>query len=149
MLIREMQLADLQQVMEIENEAFRDHWKVSAYEYELNENEYSTLLVCEENHQIIGVCGYYHLFEDAQVITIATHCDWRQRGIGQMMLNAMIDGANQAGCCTFSLEVRVSNFAAIEMYKKNEFIEMNIRKSYYEDGEDAYFMMRALGGNYV
>lgn len=143
-----MQLADLTQVMEIENEAFTDHWKVSAYEYELNENEYSTLLVCEEDKKIIGVCGYYHLFEEAQIITIATHHDYRHRGIGQKMLEAMIEGANHAGCCTFSLEVRISNVAAIQMYEKNEFIEINIRKNYYEDGEDAYLMMRALGGNY-
>ena len=148
MLIREMNLADLDQVMKIETQAFSDHWPRSAYEYELNENPYSTLYVGVKDDSIVGVCGLYHLFEEAQIITLATHVNWRKQGIAQALLNKMIEEADLQGCCTFSLEVRISNDAAISLYEKNGFIKINIRKEYYKDGEDAYLMMKALGGNY-
>jgi ribosomal-protein-alanine N-acetyltransferase len=42
--------------------------------------------------------------------------------------------------------VRVSNDRAIQVYEKNGFITVNKRKKYYEDGEDAYLMVKPLGG---
>ena len=60
----------------------------------------------------------------------------------------LVDDCNQKQCSVISLEVRKSNFKAQNLYKKFDFIEMNVRKGYYEDGEDALFMMKALGGNY-
>lgn len=148
MIIREMKSADLDQVMEIEHEAFSDHWKRSAYEYELNENEFSHLIVAEENGEIIGVAGYYILFDDAQVTTIATRQSKRKQGVATRLMESLLNDCDEKGCCTCSLEVRVSNHSAIKLYEKFEFIKVNVRKGYYEDGEDADLMVKAMGGNY-
>ena len=102
----------------------------------------------EEDKKILGIIGYYVLFDDAQVTTIAVLKEARGKSIASKMMNAMIDDCNSMMCSQLSLEVRKSNQKAINLYKKFDFIEMNIRKAYYEDGEDAIFMMRALGGNY-
>ena len=54
-------------------------------------------------------------------------------------------------CENISLEVRVSNYSAISLYKKNKYIILNTKKGYYTDNnEDAYLMMKGIGGiNYV
>ena len=64
------------------------------------------------------------------------------------MMESMIEDCNLKMCSQLSVEVRLSTQNAINLYKKFDFIELNIRKAYYEDGEDAIFMMRAVGGNY-
>lgn len=146
-MIRNMTLDDLDQVMEIEKEAFHEHWKRKDFEYEVMENEFSTLKVYEENGKILGMIGYYILFDDAQVTTLAVLKEAQGKKIGSMLMEHMLKACTQKKCAVVSLEVRQSNIKAINLYKKFDFIEMNIRKSYYEDGEDALFMMRALGGN--
>lgn len=147
-MIRKMTLQDLDQVLVIEKEAFHDHWPRSSYEYELCENDFSTLLVYEENHEILGVIGYYILFDEAQITTLATKEIAKRKGIARQLMNAMIQDCDKKLCCTISLEVRVSNTAAIQLYNSFDFITVNIRKGYYEDGEDAYLMVKALGGGY-
>lgn len=148
MNLRAMKIEDLDDVLAIEKEAFTDHWPRSAYEYEVNENEFSTAYVVEEAGLIIGVVVFYIIFDDAQIATIAVRQSHRGQGIATFMMNQVIEDANQAGCSMLSLEVRISNTAAIHLYEKFGFINVNIRKGYYADGEDAYLMIMALGGNY-
>ena len=143
-MIRPMTEEDLDQVLIIEREAFQDHWTREAYLYDLNENPFPSLVIYEE----IGVIGYYILFEDGQITTIAVLKEHRRKKIADQLMTYAIDACNQEGCCVLSLEVRVSNEPAIHLYKKHGFETVNIRKGYYENGEDAYLMLKALGGNY-
>lgn len=147
-MIRNMTLADLDQVMKIEKEAFHDHWPQSAYEYEIKENEFSTMLVYEEEKEILGMIGYTIIFDEAQITTIATRKDAKRKGIARMLMDEMFKDCDQKMCSTCSLEVRVSNTPAIKLYENYDFITVNIRKGYYEDKEDAYLMVKALGGGY-
>ena len=64
------------------------------------------------------------------------------------MMNYIVEQAELNGCENVSLEVRVSNDKAIKLYEKNGFININTRKNYYDDNhEDAYLMVKPLGGN--
>ena len=147
-MIRKMTIDDLDQVMLIEKEAFNDHWKRKDFEYEINENEFSNMVVYEKDNKILGILGYYILFDDAQITTIATLKEARGQHVATELMEYLVEDCNLKQCSVISLEVRKSNFKAQNLYKKFDFIEMNVRKAYYEDGEDALFMMKALGGNY-
>lgn len=147
MILREMKLSDLDAVLEIENEAFSDHWPRDAYEYEIKDNEFSTAFVAEENNQIVGAAVSYMIFDDAQIATIAVRKSHQGRGIATLMMDKIIKDADEAGCSAISLEVRISNVPAIKLYEKYGFITVNVRKGYYVDGEDAYLMIMPLGGN--
>ena len=62
-------------------------------------------------------------------------------------MNHVIRMAEENGCEDISLEVRISNKKAINLYEKYGFIQINVRKSYYANPiEDAYLMMKPLGG---
>ena len=147
-MIREMRICDLDGVMEIEKEAFHEHWKREDFEYEIQENEFSHMLVYEKDNKILGILGYYILFDDAQITTLAVLKEAQGKHIATELMNMLVEECTKKGCSVISLEVRKSNDKAIHLYKKFEFVEMNIRKGYYENGEDALLMMKALGGNY-
>jgi [ribosomal protein S18]-alanine N-acetyltransferase len=94
-----------------------------------------------ERPPIVGYGGLWLMVDEAHISTIASHPDWRRRGIGELLLLAMIDSAAEIGASVVTLEVRISNAPAQTLYRKYEFEVVGRRKGYYSDnGEDAYIM---------
>jgi ribosomal-protein-alanine N-acetyltransferase len=90
---------------------------------------------------VVGYGGFWLMVDEAHISTIASHRDWRRRGIGELLLVAMIDQAAEIGAEIVTLEVRVSNLAAQSLYRKYGFQVTGTRKRYYSDnGEDAWIM---------
>jgi [ribosomal protein S18]-alanine N-acetyltransferase len=90
---------------------------------------------------IIAFSGLWHMINEAHVTTIATHPDYRGRGIGELMLSTLIGVAYSAQARYVTLEVRVSNHVAQNLYRKYGFAQTHIRRRYYSDNhEDAYVM---------
>jgi len=153
-----MQVIDLDQVIDIEREAFPTPWPASAYRYELTENALSTHLVLRRREakgkqgaltrwfgrtmiEIVAYGGFWDIVGEAHISTIAVHPAWRGRGLGEMMLCALIDAAFLRHARELTLEVRVSNHVAQNLYKKYGFCQVGIRKGYYHDNnEDAFIM---------
>jgi len=80
------------------------------------------------------------LVDEAHVCTIAVHPNWRGRGLGELLLISLLDRAIELGARVATLEVRVSNQVAQELYNKYIFQIVSRRKRYYSDNEDAYIM---------
>ena len=139
--------ADLSKVVDLENICFpKGGWTLEQFRYELMENPFSSLLVFEENQAIIGYIDWWITYEQAQLANIAVHpASWKQ-GIGQQLLNEALQDAIEKECENMTLEARISNERAIQFYEKNGFISVNTRKNYYDDGENAYLMIKPLGG---
>lgn len=90
---------------------------------------------------VVGYGGLWLMVDEAHISTIASHPDWRRRGIGELLLLAMIDSAAEIGANIVTLEVRVTNVPAQALYTKYGFEVVGRRKGYYSDnGEDAYIM---------
>jgi ribosomal-protein-alanine N-acetyltransferase len=91
---------------------------------------------------VLGFVGLWMAVEEAHLVTIAVHPDYRGRGLGELMLLGVLDLAAGIRASTVFLEVRVSNVAAKRMYDKYGFILSRVRKAYYSDnGEDALEMV--------
>jgi ribosomal-protein-alanine N-acetyltransferase len=98
-------------------------------------------VVAEARSPIVGYGGFWLMVDEAHVSTIATHREWRGRGIGELLLVAMIDHATEIGARIVTLEVRVSNTVAQALYRKYGLSVVGERKRYYSDnGEDALVM---------
>lgn len=92
-------------------------------------------------HDIIGISGFWIMVDEAHINTIAVRNAYRRQGIGEWLLIFLIDMAKQLQANTITLEVRVSNKEAQELYRKYGFREVGIRRRYYtNDGEDALIM---------
>ena len=94
-----------------------------------------------ELRSIVGYAGLWLMTDEAHITTIAVDPDFQGNGIGELLLVALIDRAQQIGARWLTLEVRVSNDVAQRLYEKYTFKEMGIRRRYYSDnGEDALVM---------
>ena len=93
---------------------------------------------------IVGFAGLWLMIDDAHITTIATHPDYRGRHVGELLLASLIDIAYTIGANRVTLEVRVSNTVAQNLYRKYGFHEVGTRKRYYSDNhEDARLMSTA------
>jgi [ribosomal protein S18]-alanine N-acetyltransferase len=90
---------------------------------------------------IIGFAGLWLMLDEAHITTIATHPDYRGRGLGELLLCSMTKIAYEIGAQRVTLEVRVSNAIAQSLYRKYGFMVVGTRRRYYSDNnEDAYIM---------
>ena len=90
---------------------------------------------------IIGFAGLWLMVDEAHVTTIAMHPDHRRLGLGEYMLASLIDISYTIGAKWVTLEVRVSNYTAQNLYRKYGFREAGLRHRYYSDNqEDALIM---------
>lgn len=94
-----------------------------------------------ETVNIIAFAGLWHMINEAHITTIATHPDYRGRGVGELMLSTLIGIAYTTQSRYVTLEVRVSNNIAQSLYRKYGFAQTSLRRRYYSDNhEDAYVM---------
>jgi ribosomal-protein-alanine N-acetyltransferase len=90
---------------------------------------------------IIGFVGMWNMVDEAHIINIAVRSSHRGKGIGELLLISSIDMAKKLHARVVTLEVRVSNKVAQNLYSKYGFIETGLRKNYYTDNkEDALIM---------
>ena len=103
-------------------------------------NPFTNTLVYLDNDEVVGFIKYDVIYEKVELIYIfvCKHC--RNKGIASKLLKSLIDRISDKENIT--LEVRVSNKVAINLYKSCGFNVVATRKRYYENGEDAYLMLK-------
>ncbi len=95
----------------------------------------------EELESIVGYSGMWVMVDEAHITTIAVDPAYRSEGIGELLLLALLERAQDLGAGEATLECRVSNRVAQALYRKYTFSEAGVRKRYYgDDGEDALIM---------
>ncbi len=144
MQIEMMNKGHIDGIMEIENESFAIPWSRSSIEKELK-NNFAIYAVAIENNKVLGYGGMWHVVNEGHITNIAVHKDYRRKGIGQAIIEKLVEIAEEKEMIGLTLEVRKSNTPALELYKKNGFKLEGIRPEYYEDNkEDAYIMWKYL-----
>ena len=138
---RKMTVADVEQVYEIEILSFTLPWTKDAFFHEMIGNEHAYYVVAETDEGIVGYCGMWLVMDEAHVTNIAIHPDQRGKKMGEGLMQAAIDAAKANGAVLMTLEARVSNTVAQNLYRKLGFKNGGIRKRYYTDNyEDAIVM---------
>lgn len=137
--LREMVVADLPNVVEIERHSHLHPWSYALFERELD-NSVSRLIVCELDGEIVGYLCVWEVAGEVEIHNVATARHWQRRGVGAFLLNNLLSDLVVRQVATVFLEVRPSNLAAITLYEKFGFQVSNCRRGYYHDGEDALLM---------
>jgi ribosomal-protein-alanine N-acetyltransferase len=139
--LRRLAYSDLPGVISIERRSFPTPWSLAMFVLELSKPS-GICLAAEHDGELIGylVCARY---EDVwHLMNVAIHPEHRRRGIARQMIERLFEDTGPRGKIT--LEVRVSNTAAIEMYERFGFRHAGRRRRYYHDnGEDALIMWLA------
>ncbi len=90
---------------------------------------------------ILGFAGMWLMLDEAHITTIGVAPEQRGKSLGELLFVTLMDEAIRRQARWMTLEVRVSNTAALRLYGKYGFTEQGLRKRYYSDnGEDAYIM---------
>ena len=85
------------------------------------------------------------IIDEGHITNIAVHTDYRGQGIGNAIVKSLIKIAKENNAIRMTLEVRTTNTAAIDLYKKYGFEVAGLRKNYYFDtGEDALIMWKEI-----
>ena len=130
--IRELKTEDLNEVEKIEAQCFSCPWsKKAILESALSENNY--FIVAEiEKEEIIAYAGIYCVGKEAYMYNIAVKAKHRGKGVGIAIMKQLFGYCNKKGMELLSLEVRESNYIAINLYKKLGFEILGQRKNFYK-----------------
>ena len=146
--IREATENDLPVIMQIENLCFPlSAWKEENILYELHENPVAHFWVIElalkdtDPYRVVGFCDYWETFDSATICQIAVHPYLQRKQLGTAMMDEIFNDCLAKKIRTLTLEVRVHNEPAINFYKKQGFKVETIKPHYYDNGEDAYYMI--------
>src|SRR5215216_1326457 len=139
--LRKMTVQDISAVLDLDRKSFSLPWPERSFRFELAENPASRCWVAELDGKIVGMIVVWLIVDEAHVATLATHPDYRRQGIGKRLLAYALRHMIQDGARSTFLEVRESNLAAQEMYRKFGYEVTGRRRHYYRDNnEDAILM---------
>ncbi|NCB42831.1 MAG: ribosomal-protein-alanine N-acetyltransferase [Clostridia bacterium] len=142
-IIRKALLKDVDALARIENLCFSSPWSKEAFAQDIEKNALARYFLVEEDEIIIAYAGLWLIHPEGHITNIAVHPQYRRKGIGRALLKNMLEQSEEEGITCHTLEVRISNLKAIELYRSFGFFECGIRKNYYEDtGEDALILWR-------
>ncbi|MDQ3102786.1 MAG: ribosomal protein S18-alanine N-acetyltransferase [Actinomycetota bacterium] len=137
-VVRRLTYGDLPAVLSIERRSFPAPWSLAMFVLELSKPS-GVCLAAAGPHGLSGylVCSRYA--DVWHLMNVAVDPDLRRRGLAGALIEGMLDEAGRDG--RYTLEVRVSNHVAIEMYERIGFRRAGRRRRYYHDnGEDALIM---------
>lgn len=138
--IREMTEADLEQVTALEEATFSMPWSLEAFR-EMVFCKDARYLVAEDKGRICATAGLRNVSGDGEVTNVVVREEYRESGLGTRLMESLIAKGDEMGCSAYTLEVRVSNKAAIRLYEKMGFISEGIRPKFYEKPEEDAMIM--------
>ncbi|MEO7995254.1 MAG: ribosomal protein S18-alanine N-acetyltransferase [bacterium] len=138
---RPMAEGDLERVLEIERMVYTAPWSRAVFLQDLQGNALSRYQVLEAADFIVGYAGIWVFDQVGHITTVAVDPACQRRGYGGVLLEAIMERGRAEGVVRFTLEVRVSNKAAQELYRRHGYYPVGIRPRYYQDNkEDALIM---------
>ena len=140
--ISQMVAEDIENVVQIEAEAYGEHhWSKSSFYDELQNNLARYYVAKTSGGELVGYAGTWHIIDEGHITTIAVKKSYHRQHIGEAIIIKILEDCYSAGIKYLTLEVRVSNTPAINLYTKYGFSSLGTRKGYYQDNnEDALIM---------
>ena len=140
--IRRMQASDVDNVITIEEKAYGEHhWSKESFLNELSNELARYNCAFDEDGNLVGYSGCWQILEEVHITNIAVSPDFRRKKVGEKLLKRIVDECYENMAKYITLEVRVSNTPAINLYEKYGFKSLGVRKGYYQNNnEDALIM---------
>ena len=136
-----MRRRHLRSVLRIEALVYPRPWSLGLFMSELALKTTRAYLVAKVGNDVVGYAGLMVTGSDGHVTTVAVDPDWQRNGIGTRLMLGLSTAAAVRGCTGLTLEVRVGNTGAQELYRAFGFAPAGVRKNYYtETNEDALVM---------
>lgn len=130
------------QIADLERANFSAPWSANSIESELN-NPLSLWLVAIDGDTVLGYVGSQTVMGEADMMNLAVNSAYRRNGIGRCLVEELIRRLRENNVYSLTLEVRISNEAAISLYKNLGFLQVGCRPNYYRlPKEDALILRK-------
>ena len=129
------------QIAELEKLCFSDPWSERSIASELK-SQYSYWLVGCEDDRVVGYVGSQSSFDEADMMNLAVHPDFRRCGVAQQLVEGLCETLAQKGVRCLLLEVRASNEPAKALYEKLGFEQVGCRPNYYRNPKEDALILR-------
>jgi ribosomal-protein-alanine N-acetyltransferase len=140
--IRSLGLSDLNSIDSIEQRAYRTPWSRSMFASELAKAS-SVCIGAFDADRLIGYVVNSRYVDAWHIMNVAVDPDFRRRGVATRLLEQVFELTKDDQRRGYTLEVRVSNDRAIDLYERLGFVRQGIRRGYYTDNrEDALIMWK-------
>ena len=138
--IEKLKREHIEGVAKIENVCFSEPWSTGAFESEIN-NENAFFYIASVDNIIAGYMGFHTVLDEGYVANIAVLPEYRRQGIASALMQNAVNICKSVPLSFLSLEVRISNGAAIALYERFGFKIVGERKNFYSSPkENAYIM---------
>lgn len=136
-----MRRRHLRTVLRIEQDVYPRPWTMSLFLSEIALRSTRAYLVARVGRDVVGYGGLMLTVDDAHITTLAVDPKWQRHQVATRLLVALARESIEREARSLTLEVRLSNRPAQELYRKFGFAPVGVRKNYYaETGEDALVM---------
>ncbi|MFN8026401.1 MAG: ribosomal protein S18-alanine N-acetyltransferase [Acidimicrobiia bacterium] len=139
--IEPMRRKHLKSVLRIEQQVYPRPWTASLFHSELALRSTRAYYVAKVGRRLVGYAGIMITLDESHVTTIAVDPTRHREKIGTRLMLQLARESVARGANALTLEVRVSNKAAQDMYRRFGFGPVGVRKNYYQEiNEDALVM---------
>jgi ribosomal-protein-alanine N-acetyltransferase len=143
--VEKAELHHVPEIHAIEAESFAVAWSETSIKYEVIGKHSICLVLVDDADFVYGHAYMRHVINEGHICNIAVRLGHRNQGFASMLVEAFLQEAAKLEMIGLTLEVRESNIAAINLYKKHGFKQEGIRKDYYSHPiEDGIIMWRYL-----
>ena len=149
-IIRKCTPEDLEAVIEVNEKELPEDYPYFFYKSILDNYPESFLVACNDNGKVIGYVMWrvektpaiqsLKFVNKGHLVSIAVFKKYKRLGVATALLANSLKNLKKYKIYELVLEVRVSNYTAINLYKKFNFATHSIKEKYYRDGENAYYM---------
>ena len=143
MRIEKLNASHVHAVAELEKLCFQDPWSEKSVSSELT-NKLALWLVALEEDTVVGYIGSQTVLNESDMMNVAVHPDHRRKGIGETLVCALAAELSKMGSVCLTLEVRVSNEPAKQMYEKLGFLQIGRRPNYYRNPKEDALILRKM-----
>lgn len=142
-IVRRMTALDVGAIAALEKSTFSDPWSEKSI-HDTCEEERSIVLVVEKDENIVGYCIAYSVLDEAEIARIAVDKSCRRQGVGQRLLEQLVQICKEKEISHLMLEVREGNDTARAFYHANGFDVDGVRKNYYQSPTENAVLMRRM-----
>ena len=137
--VREFKENDEEAIAQLEKECFSKPWSEKAI---LDARENNTIfLVAQAQEKIIGYAGLQIILDEGYITNVAVTKEHRDKGVAKALMEKLAEIGDKRELAFITLEVRESNLAAINLYKKFGFEKEGERKNFYENPKENALIM--------
>jgi ribosomal-protein-alanine N-acetyltransferase len=145
-VLRDATKEDLPAILEIDGASFSQPWSQRSFEQCFADDK-TYIVIAQSDERVLGFGVAYTVGDEGEITTLAVDAAVRGQGVGEKILQALLDFCRARGAHKVFLEVRAGNGAAQRLYARCGFVEAGLRRRYYADGEDAVLMRHDFAGD--